>query len=196
VRVTARPRRLSVTIVRERALAEERAAHKHAAWVTRDWWAGLQNSWRERCDMRGRQSQQRAVAPSRGPGPDRIVSAALACGSIQPHDRTHDVSGAFGTGDSILVGERVRLRGARTTTCPRSRRGRWIPGAWATLSSWVARRRGRREGAHREVEREREGRPRLSPLRRSTIRPVLIGNIGCGCNGPKDRVRRSGSPRP
>jgi len=40
-----------------------------------------------------------------------------------------DVSGAFGYGDSILVGERVRLRGVRDEDLPRSRSGRWIPGA-------------------------------------------------------------------
>jgi hypothetical protein len=35
-----------------------------------------------------------------------------------------NASGAFGYGDSILVGERVRLRGVRDDDLPRSRGGR------------------------------------------------------------------------
>ena len=41
-----------------------------------------------------------------------------------------DVSGAFGYGDSILVGERVRLRGVRNDDLPTLAKWRWIPGAW------------------------------------------------------------------
>jgi RimJ/RimL family protein N-acetyltransferase len=49
-----------------------------------------------------------------------------------------DVSGAFGYGDSILVGERVRLRGARDDDLPTLAKWEMDPGRMATLSSWVA----------------------------------------------------------
>ena len=49
-----------------------------------------------------------------------------------------DVSGAFGYGDSILVGERVRLRGVRDDDLPTLAKWEMDPGRMATLSSWVA----------------------------------------------------------
>ena len=49
-----------------------------------------------------------------------------------------DVSGAFGYGDSILVGERVRLRGVRDDDLPALAKWEMDPGRMATLSSWVA----------------------------------------------------------
>jgi len=85
--------------------------------------------------MRGRQSQQRAVAPSRGR--DRIVSRS-GMRQYQPMTELTDVSGAFGYGDSILVGERVRLRGARDDDLPALATWEMDPGRMATLSSWVA----------------------------------------------------------
>jgi RimJ/RimL family protein N-acetyltransferase len=48
-----------------------------------------------------------------------------------------DVSGAFGYGDSILVGERVRLRGTRDDDLPALAKWEMDPGRMATLSSWV-----------------------------------------------------------
>ena len=48
-----------------------------------------------------------------------------------------DVSGAFGYGDSILVGERVRLRGVRDDDLPALARWEMDPGRMATLSSRV-----------------------------------------------------------
>ena len=49
-----------------------------------------------------------------------------------------DVSGAFGYGDSILVGERVRLRGVRDDDLPTLAKWEMDPGRMATLSNWVA----------------------------------------------------------
>ena len=49
-----------------------------------------------------------------------------------------DVSGAFGYGDSILVGERVRLRGVRDDDLPTLAKWEMDSGRTATLSSRVA----------------------------------------------------------
>jgi RimJ/RimL family protein N-acetyltransferase len=48
-----------------------------------------------------------------------------------------DVSSAFGYGDSILVGERVRLRGVREDDLPVLAKWEMDPGRTATLSNWV-----------------------------------------------------------
>jgi RimJ/RimL family protein N-acetyltransferase len=48
-----------------------------------------------------------------------------------------DVSGAFGYGDSILVGERVRLRGVRDDDLPTLAKWEMDPGRMTTLSNWV-----------------------------------------------------------
>ena len=49
-----------------------------------------------------------------------------------------DVSGAFGYGDSILVGERVRLRGVRDDDLPTLAKWEMDPGRMATLTNQVA----------------------------------------------------------
>jgi RimJ/RimL family protein N-acetyltransferase len=49
-----------------------------------------------------------------------------------------DVPGAFGYGDSILAGERVRLRGVRDEDLPALARWEMDPGRLITLSNWVA----------------------------------------------------------
>ena len=49
-----------------------------------------------------------------------------------------DVSSAFGYGDSILAGQRVRLRGVREGDLPTLAKWEMDPGRMATLSSWVA----------------------------------------------------------
>ena len=49
-----------------------------------------------------------------------------------------DVSGAFGYGDSILVGDRVRLRGVREDDLATLAKWEMDPGRMATLSSRVA----------------------------------------------------------
>jgi RimJ/RimL family protein N-acetyltransferase len=49
-----------------------------------------------------------------------------------------DASGAFGYGDSLLVGERVRLRGVRDSDLPTLAKWQMDPGRMATLSNRVA----------------------------------------------------------
>jgi hypothetical protein len=53
----------------------------------------------------------------------------------QSYDRTHRVSGAFGYGDSILVGERVRLHGVRDSDLPTLAKWEMDPGRMTTLSN-------------------------------------------------------------
>ena len=67
-----------------------------------------------------------------GPGPGH--AAGLACGSISRMTELTDVSGAFGYGDSILVGDRVRLRGVRDDDLPTLAKWEMDPGRMATLS--------------------------------------------------------------
>jgi len=49
-----------------------------------------------------------------------------------------DVSGAFGYGDSILVGERVRLRGVRDDDLPTLAKSELHLGRMATMTTSVA----------------------------------------------------------
>ena len=56
----------------------------------------------------------------------------------QPMTEITDVSGAFGYGDSILVGDRVRLRGVREDDLATLAKWEMDPGRMATLSSRVA----------------------------------------------------------
>ncbi len=109
--------------------------------------------------MRGRHSQQRAAASSRlmpdapramgqgscpgptgrggpaRPGPGRV--AGLAYGSISRMTELTDVPGAFGYGDSILVGDRVRLRGVRDDDLPTLAKWEMDPGRTATMKNRV-----------------------------------------------------------
>jgi RimJ/RimL family protein N-acetyltransferase len=62
----------------------------------------------------------------------------MACGSIGHMTELTDVSGAFGYGDSILAGERVRLRGVRDDDLPTLAKWEMDPGRMATLSHRVA----------------------------------------------------------
>jgi len=65
-------------------------------------------------------------------------AAGLACGSINPMTELTDVPGTFGYGDSVLVGERVRLRGVRDDDLPALAKWEMDPGRLITLSNWVA----------------------------------------------------------
>ena len=69
------------------------------------------------------------------PGPGHV--AGLACGSISHMTQLTDVPGAFGYGDSILVGDRVRLRGVRDDDLPTLAKWEMDPGRTATLKNWV-----------------------------------------------------------
>jgi hypothetical protein len=68
-------------------------------------------------------------------GRDRIMLRVWRCGSIGPMTELTDVSGAFGYGDSILAGKRVRLRGVRDDDLPALAKWEMDPGRLATLSS-------------------------------------------------------------
>jgi len=59
-------------------------------------------------------------------------------GRIDRMTELSDVEGAFAYGDSVLVGERVRLRGLREGDLQTLARWEMDPGRMATLSSWVA----------------------------------------------------------
>ena len=68
-------------------------------------------------------------------GPGHV--AGLAYGSISHMTELTDVPGAFGYGDSILAGERVRLRGVRDDDLPSLAKWEMDPGRTATLKNWV-----------------------------------------------------------
>jgi RimJ/RimL family protein N-acetyltransferase len=59
-------------------------------------------------------------------------------GRIDRMTELRDVQSAFAYGDSVLVGDRVRLRGLREDDLPTLARWEMDPGRMATLSSWVA----------------------------------------------------------
>jgi RimJ/RimL family protein N-acetyltransferase len=78
--------------------------------------------------------------PQATAGPIEAAAAQSRSGMRQDQLMTEltDVSGAFGYGDSILAGERVRLRGTRDDDLPTLAKWEMDPGRMATLSSWVA----------------------------------------------------------
>ena len=103
-----------------------------------------------------------------------------------------DVPGAFGYGDAILTGERVRLRGVREDDLPALAKWEMDPGRMATLSNWVvppseaaAKERIAKWGANQQDDVgfaiETLGDP-----------PVLAGNIGLWGARPKDRCATLG----
>jgi RimJ/RimL family protein N-acetyltransferase len=69
--------------------------------------------------------------------PKLCYIARLTCGSISYMTELTDVPGAFGYGDSILVGERVRLRGVRDDDLPTLAKWEMDPGRTATLKNRV-----------------------------------------------------------
>jgi RimJ/RimL family protein N-acetyltransferase len=98
-----------------------------------------------------------------------------------------DAPGAFGYGDSILTGERVRLRGVREDDLPALAKWEMDPGRMATSSNWVippseaaAKERIAKWSANQKDDLsfaiEALGDP-----------PVLVGNIGLWGARPKDR---------
>ena len=100
-----------------------------------------------------------------------------------------DVSGAFGYGDSILVGERVRLRGVRDDDLPALARWEMDPGRMTTLSNWVA---PPSEAAARERIAKRSANEQDDlgfAIETLDDPPVLVGRIWLSATGarPKDR---------
>jgi RimJ/RimL family protein N-acetyltransferase len=98
-----------------------------------------------------------------------------------------DVDGAFGYGDSVLRGGRVRLRGLREDDLPTLARWEMDPGRQATSSNWVV---PPSEAAAKERlakwcanEQDDLG----FAIETLDDPPVLVGNIGLWGARPKDR---------
>jgi len=120
--------------------------------------------------------------------------ADLACGSISHMTELTDVSGAFGYGDSILVGERVRLRGVRDDDVPALARWEMDPGRLITLSNWVAppsEAAARERVARRSANEEDDLGFAIETLNDA---PVLVGRVWLSAagGGPKDRCAAVG----
>ncbi len=103
-----------------------------------------------------------------------------------------DVSGAFGYGDSILAGERVRLRGVRDDDLTALAKWEMDPGRMATLSNWVV---PPSEAAAREriagwsANQQDDIGFAIETL---DDPPVLVGNIGLWGARAKDRCATLG----
>ncbi len=104
----------------------------------------------------------------------------------------NDGEGAFAYGDSILVGERVRLRGLRDDDLPRMARWEMDPGRMATLSNWVV---PPSEAAAKERIAKwcANGKDDLGFAIETVDDPaILVGNIGLFGARPKDRCATIG----
>src|SRR5215471_12480073 len=129
------------------------------------------------------------------PGRDgswRTAHSSRQCGSISHMTELTDVSGAFGYGDSILAGERVRLRGVRDDDLPTLAKWEMDPGRMATLSNWVA---PPSEAAARErIANWSANQKDDLGFAIETLEdpPVLVGNIGLWGARPKDRCATLG----
>ncbi len=98
-----------------------------------------------------------------------------------------DVSGAFGYGDSILVGERVRLRGVRDDDLPTLAKWEMDPGRMTTLTNKVA---PPSEAAAKERIAKWSANEKDDlgfAIETLGDPPVLVGNIGLFGAHPKDR---------
>ena len=103
-----------------------------------------------------------------------------------------DVPGAFGYGDSILAGERVRLRGVREDDLAALAKWEMDPGRMATQSDWVvppseaaAKERIAKWSANQEDDLGFAIETLDDP-------PVLVGNIGLWGARPKNRCATLG----
>jgi RimJ/RimL family protein N-acetyltransferase len=98
-----------------------------------------------------------------------------------------DVPGAFGYGDSILVGDRARLRGARDDDLPTLAKWEMDPGRMTTLSSWVAP-PSEATAKERIAKRSANEKDDLGfAIETLDDPPVLVGNIHLWGARPKDR---------
>jgi RimJ/RimL family protein N-acetyltransferase len=124
------------------------------------------------------------------PGPDD--AAGLWCGSIGHMSELTGVSGAFGYGDSILAGERVRLRGVRDDDLLTLAKWEMDPGRLATLSHRVV---PPSEAAAKERIAQwsaNETDDLGFAIETLDDPPVLVGNIGLWGARPKDRCATLG----
>jgi len=103
-----------------------------------------------------------------------------------------DITGAFAYGDSILTGERVRLRGVRDDDLPTLAKWGMDPGRMTTLSNWVV---PPSEAAARDQiakwaanEKDDVG----FAIETLGDKPVLVGNLGLWGTRPKDRCATLG----
>jgi len=103
-----------------------------------------------------------------------------------------DVSGAFGYGDSILAGERVRLRGVREDDVPALAKWEMDAGRMATQSGWVV---PPSEAAAKERIAKWSANEQDDlgfAIETLDDPPVLVGNIGLWGARPKDRCATLG----
>jgi RimJ/RimL family protein N-acetyltransferase len=103
-----------------------------------------------------------------------------------------DVPGAFGYGDSILAGERVRLRGVRDDDLAALAKWEMDPGRMATLSNWVV---PMSEAAARERVAKWSANDQDNvgfAIESLDDSPVLVGNLGLWGARPKDRCATLG----
>jgi RimJ/RimL family protein N-acetyltransferase len=103
-----------------------------------------------------------------------------------------DVPGAFGYGDSILVGERVRLRGVRDDDLPTLARWEMDPGRMVTLSTRVA--PASEAAATERIAKWSANEKDDLGFAIETLAdpPVLVGNIGLWGARAKDRCATLG----
>jgi RimJ/RimL family protein N-acetyltransferase len=121
---------------------------------------------------------------------DQLLESGIR--QYQPMTEFTDVSGAFGYGDSILAGERVRLRGVREDDLPALAKWEMDPGRMATQSNWVV---PPSEAAAKERianwsanEKDDIG----FAIETLDDLPVLVGNIGLWGARPKERCATLG----
>ncbi len=103
-----------------------------------------------------------------------------------------DVPGAFGYGDSILVGERVRLRGVRDDDLPTLAQWEMDPGRMVTLSGRVA--PASEAAAKERIAKWSANEKDDFGFAIETLEdpPVLVGNIGLWGARAKDRCATLG----
>lgn len=103
-----------------------------------------------------------------------------------------DVSSAFGYGDSILVGERVRLRGVREDDLPLLAKWEMDPGRQTTQSSWVT---PPSEAAAKELIAKWSANQKDDigfAIETLDDEPVLVGHLALWDARPKDRCATLG----
>jgi RimJ/RimL family protein N-acetyltransferase len=114
-------------------------------------------------------------------------AAVLGCGMIGAMTELTDAAGAFAYGDSLLVGELVRLRGVRDDDLPVLARWEMDPGRQATASTSLT---PRSEAAERESLAKRfanDGDNAGFAIETLEDPPVLVGNMGLRGMHTKDR---------
>ena len=115
------------------------------------------------------------------------VGLATRCGRIGDMAELNDGEGAFAYGDSILVGERVRLRGLRDDDLPRLASWEMDAGRMATSSNWVL---PPSEAAAKELIAKWSANDKDDlgfAIETVDDPPILVGHIGLFGARPKDR---------